>query len=246
MDNKALADIFVEHNRILKSKKILYKTYLDWYQMFLDYVSPLDGKKIVELGSGGGILKEIAPSVITTDVIPLPGCDLVCRAEKLPFENESVDAIFMLNTLHHIPDCNTFFKEAERALCNNGILYITEPANTIFSRFIYKNFHHEPFDLLQQDWIINSSNPLFDSNQALSWIIFHRDIDLYTSRFPKLSIEKKFCHTPLRYLLSGGYSVASFLPGWSYPLIVALEWILKPLNRFTSLFETVIIRKVNC
>ena len=115
MDNKALADIFVEHNRILKSKKILYKTYLDWYQVFLDYVSPLDGKKIIELGSGGGVLKEIAPLVITTDVIPLPGCDLVCRAEKLPFENESVDAIFMLNTLHHIPDCNTFLrKQKER------------------------------------------------------------------------------------------------------------------------------------
>lgn len=243
--DKSLEEVFHEHKEILRQKKFLNKTYLSWYKEFINSVSPIENKKILELGSGGGLLKELYPSIITSDVIELPQCDIICKGEDIPFEDESLDALFLLNTLHHIPDSEQFFKEADRVLKNNGIIYITEPANTAFSRFVYKNFHHEPFDTKQVGWSIDSSNPLFDSNQALCWIIFHRDRELFQKSYPNLLIERRFLHTPFRYLLSGGYSANAFLPSWSYGLVYGLEKAFYPLNRFFALFETVIIRKKN-
>lgn len=240
---KSLEEIFAEHKEILRKKKFLNKTYLSWYDAFVRYIQPIENKKILELGSGGGILKELYPNIITSDVIELPQCDIVCRAEDIPFKTNELDAIFLLNTLHHIPEATKFFEEASRILKDDGVIFITEPANTAFSRFIYKNFHHEPFNTKQKDWKIESSNPLFDSNQALCWIIFHRDKHKFNKLYPTLLIERRFLHTPFRYLLSGGYSTQPFVPSWSYPIVNFLEGILYPFNKFLALFETVIIRK---
>ena len=241
--DRSLEEIFEEHKNILKRNKFLNKTYLSWYESFAKYVQNVEEKKILELGSGGGIIKDLYPNVITSDVIALPNCDIVCRAENIPFKSEELDAIFLLNTLHHISDVTRFFDEASRVLANDGIIYITEPANTPLSRFIYKNFHHEPFNTNQIGWEIESTNPLFDSNQALCWIIFHRDKKVFNRLFPNLLVERRFLHTPFRYLLSGGYSMNPLLPSWCYPAVNFLEQLLYPFNRFSALFETVIIRK---
>jgi SAM-dependent methyltransferase len=83
-------------------------------------------------------LKEIYPSVITSDIMPLSVCDMQFSAHEMPFENNSLKAIFMLNVLHHIPDNEQFLQEAQRTLQKGGFIYMIEPANTFFSRFIYK------------------------------------------------------------------------------------------------------------
>ncbi|MFX1376307.1 MAG: class I SAM-dependent methyltransferase [Promethearchaeota archaeon] len=51
------------------------------------------------------------------------------NAEDMPFEDTSVDVIFILGTLHHIDDIEGALKECLRVLSLNGILCIIEPNN---------------------------------------------------------------------------------------------------------------------
>ena len=64
-----------------------------------------------------------------------------------------------------------FLKEAERTLKSGGKIVMIEPANSWFGLWIYKTFHHEPFDI-KGGWEIQSTGPLSGSNQALPYIYF--------------------------------------------------------------------------
>jgi len=49
------------------------------------------------------------------------------NAEKMPFEENFFDAIFISGTLHHINDKQAAFNESARVLKSNGIICIFEP-----------------------------------------------------------------------------------------------------------------------
>ncbi|MCB0667255.1 MAG: class I SAM-dependent methyltransferase, partial [Saprospiraceae bacterium] len=147
------------------------KLYREWYQTLFLEVPDLCNKKIVELGSGGGFLKELAPSVITSDYLDLQSNDLSFSALDMPFGNEEIDALFMIDTFHHIPEAKKFLSESHRVLRSGGKLIMIEPANSTWGRFIYKNFHHEPFQP-EGDWTISDNGPLSGANGALPWIVF--------------------------------------------------------------------------
>ena len=49
------------------------------------------------------------------------------NAEKMPFEDSSFDAIFILGALHHIDDKKMALKECDRTIKINGIICIFEP-----------------------------------------------------------------------------------------------------------------------
>ena len=164
-------------------------------------------------------------------------------AEKMPFEDNSLKAIFMLNVLHHIPDSEQFFREAQRTLTKNGFIYMIEPATTVFSKFIYKNFHHEPFDEQLKEWKFASKGPLSDANGAIPWMIFKRDYPKFQQLFPYLELIAFNHHTPLKYLLSGGLSKPNMVPYFMYGAISRLEKALSPLRSKTALFQTIIVQK---
>ena len=68
----------------------------------------------------------------TSDVIELPGVDKCFSALDMPFEDDSVDAFFMFDVLHHINDSAGFFAELNRCLKNGGKAVMIEPANTLW------------------------------------------------------------------------------------------------------------------
>jgi len=49
------------------------------------------------------------------------------NAEKMPFEDESFDAVFISGALHHIEDGQAAYDESVRVIKNNGIICIFEP-----------------------------------------------------------------------------------------------------------------------
>lgn len=244
-----LPETSVKHGEIIKQKKFLFHLYCEWYLSFKNYVdsyppfSTIDQPFYLEIGSGGGFMKEIVPSVKTSDILPLPGLDYIFSAENLPFQDNSIHGVFMLNVLHHIPNAHKFFKEISRCLVPKGILYMIEPANTPFSRLIYQYFHHEPFDPSRKEWSFESTGPLSGANGALPWIIFKRDYSIFQKQFPSLRLQSYRNHTPLRYLLSGGLSHAPIVPSFTYPLVKSIEYLLSPINTFLGLFTTIIITK---
>lgn len=231
------------HKKIIQRKPFLKKTYLDFYRQFAEAVGRTQGKVLVELGSGGGFIKEVIENVITSDILELPGVDKVLSAAEMPFERDSVDAFLMIDVLHHIADPRAFFAEALRCLKIGGKIVMIEPANTLFSGFIYKNFHHEAFDT-KADWQLEEGGPLSCGNGALPWIILSRDRKVFENEFPDLKILKMRNHTPLRYLLSGGLTLRQLVPSFTYPLIKAIECILSPLRNILGMFQTIEIEKV--
>ena len=239
LDDAALSLL---HRQIIIKKKFLRRIYEDFYTELMDAAGYRPDKTILELGSGGGFLKEIYPAIITSDVLELPSIDKIFSAHAMPFENNSLDAIVMVDVLHHIPNVRAFFNEAIRCLKVNGRIAMIEPANTPWARFIYKHFHHEGFEP-NAGWEFESKGPLSTANGALPWIIFHRDRKLFESEFPSLQIVQIRPHTPFRYLLSGGLTLRQLVPGWSYPVFKSLGFCLSPLNGLLGMFQTIILEK---
>jgi SAM-dependent methyltransferase len=232
----------VLHSKIIMQKKFLKRLYEDFYREFQKSIGRTEGKKIIELGSGGGFIKDVISGAITSDIIDGIGADMVFSAMEMPFENSSIDYFVMIDVLHHIPDVRRFFSEAYRTLKVGGKIIMIEPANTMWGRFIYKNFHHEPFDE-NGGWNIQGVGALSGANGAIPWIVFTRDRKIFERDFPCLMVVKEEFHTPLRYLLSGGLSLRQLVPSFSYSFFKILEFLLQPFNRFIGMFETIEIIK---
>lgn len=232
------------HRDLIRRKSFLNKLYLEWYGGFLKQLPDLPEGIWLEIGSGGSFIKELEPRILTSDILDLPTVDRVFSATDMPLEDTGVSAVFLMDVLHHIPDPEAFFSEVQRVLKPGGLLYMVEPANTAFSRLIYKNLHHEPFDEKARDWKFPSQGPLSDANGALPSLIFRRDVEHFHRLFPDLSLENLQLHTPFRYLLTGGLSYRSVVPGWSFGAVTLLEKALKPMYGGLAMFQTITVRKL--
>lgn len=243
-DNKDDVAATLRHDEIIRRKPFLKKLYIEFYNLFKELTPkiPRDGT-LLELGSGPGFIRDIIEEVITSDVLELPGVDKVFTALDMPFEDNSIRAVFLLNTLHHINDVEKFLKESERCLKIGGKLIAIEPANTLWSRFIFQRFHHEPFDP-SSPWHFDGDSPLLSSNGAIPWIVFHRDRVKFEEKFPSLKILRIKLHTPFRYIISGGFTIGQLLPSCTFNTISCLEKFLSPLNRYIAMFQTIEIVKV--
>ena len=231
------------HAEIIKKKPFLRNLYAEFYNQFKKSVLGFEKGLLVELGSGGGFIKDIIGNVVTSDILDLPNVDKVFSSSRMPFNDGGVDAFFMVDVLHHITDPRAFFTEALRCLKIGGKVVMIEPANTLWSRFIYKNFHHELFDP-DGKWTLEEAGPLSQGNGAIPWIIFCRDRVIFESEFPSLRIVRMRNHTPLRYLLSGGLTLRQLVPSFTYPLVKAVEYLLSPLNNWLGMFQTIELKKV--
>jgi SAM-dependent methyltransferase len=230
------------HREIISRKPYLRRLYADWYGQMIRELSSIPGGAVLEIGSGGGFLKEMLPQVITSDILELPNVDRVFSAEEMPFERSSLAGILMLNVFHHIPRPYRFLREAERTLLPGGRVIMIEPANSMLARFIYKKFHHEPFDE-QGPREISPGNPLSHSNQALPYIYFERDVAWFRQEFPELRIHRVNYHTPVSYIFSGGVSRPALLPAPLFQPVRFLEYLTTPLSRQIGLFCTIVLER---
>lgn len=231
------------HREIILRKKFLRKLYEQWYDEFIKEIKNLPNNTFIELGSGGGFLKELESKVICTDILELPTNDMTFSALDMPFDDNSVGGIFMVDTMHHIPDIEKFLNEAYRVLAQKGKIIMIEPANSLWGRFIYKNFHHEPFDI-KGDWTIPNTGPLSGANGALPWIVFERDNLKFKEKFPNLKIETISYRNPLLYLVSGGVTYRQLLPDFMFLIVNMIDSVLPKIFRQASMFQLIKITSV--
>lgn len=94
------------------------------YSKMLDRYKDLQGRKIVNVGSGG---YNPVPGAINVD--PYRGGPGTVRAfgENLPFESETVDVVFNGGLLEHVAEPQKIIDEAWRVLKVGGELYIELP-----------------------------------------------------------------------------------------------------------------------
>ncbi|MBK9045401.1 MAG: class I SAM-dependent methyltransferase [Bacteroidetes bacterium] len=122
------------------------------------------------------------PNVLTSDIIKLPTCDTVIDCTNIPFEDNYFDSILMVDVLHHISNVELFFLEAQRKLKPGGSIVMSEPWNCAWSRFIYKNFHHEPFDV-NADWSIPENGPLSEQMEHYPGLYLSGILNFSTPNF---------------------------------------------------------------
>lgn len=230
------------HKEYIFRKKSLNTLYRYFYREQLKYF----GKKqiVLEIGSGGGFLKNISKNIITSDVVSGKGIDKTFSAEKIPLKSSSVDGIVMLNVFHHIKNSEKALTEFQRVLKKGGKVVMIEPWNSTWGRFVYRNFHHEVFDPKQRSWNINGKGRMSDANGAVPWIIFERDYSKFKHKYPKLKLISIKSHTPFSYLLTGGVSHHSIIPDFLTLKIKLFEDLLSNIFPSFSMFATIVIQKL--
>ncbi len=227
---------------LVHQKIFLERIYQDWYRMIQDEI-PAKSGPILEIGSGAGFLEQLLPRLIKSEIFHLSNIDLVLDAAHLPFENQILSAIVMTDVFHHLPNPRLFLQEMVRTLPVGGRMVMIEPWVSKWSSIIYPRFHHEPFNPDMAGWEFPSSGPLSGSNQALPWIIFERDRVKFDREFSQLKVLKIHPMMPFRYLMSGGVSLRSLMPGWSTGFWKWVENQINPFMKNWGMFVLIVVEK---
>lgn len=236
-------EITISRADTVKNKKFLLALYRDWYANLLRATEGVPAGTHLEIGSGPGFLREMAPHVVTSEIIMVNNVNVILSAEHIAFADDSLSAIYMTDVLHHIPRPRAFFAEAQRCLKHNGRVVMIEPFNSPWGRFIWQNFHHEPF-LPDAGWELPGNGPLSDANGAAPWIFFRRDRDQFEREFPGLRIDEIRPLMPFAYIISGGFSMRALLPGICYSAVRKFEGLLGRLENWLGMFAFISLTRV--
>ena len=225
---------------IVKKKSFLKQLYREWYISLSSSLPPNVRGPVLELGSGGGFLKDFVSDLITSEILQIPCVDVVLDAQRLPFRSASLRGIVMLDVFHHLPRVESFLSEAATCVKPDGVIVMIEPWNTPWSRLVFKYLHHEPFDTGAEEWSLpEEGGPLSQANSSLPWIVFDRDREVFEQKFPTWQIAGIRLHTPFRYLLSGGVSLRSLMPGCLFGMWRRLEDSIQPWMHSLGMFATI-------
>jgi hypothetical protein len=230
--------------QIIQQKSFLRRIYQEWYRAIVAAL-PTGPGAVLELGAGGGFMRDFVPNLITSELFYCPSVRVVLNGLRLPFVAKSLRGIVMTNVFHHLPQPRLFFVEATRCVQYGGVMAMIEPWVTPWSRFVYTRLHHEPFEPETPSWELPTSGPLSGANDALPWIIFARDRRKFEQEFPQWQIEVIKPIMPFRYLVSGGVSMRGFAPGWSFGLWRYMENALGGCSNQLAMFAQIVLRRVD-
>lgn len=137
----------------LDSIKYSFKKYPDFYNFLIWLISPVFSFKkdsfkrlvkyvkkdqntiILNIGSGPFILEK---NFINIDISSYNNVHIVADASRLPFKNNSVDAIVNIVILEHVPEPEKVVDEMYRVIKNGGVIYSHIP--------FMQGFHASPHD----------------------------------------------------------------------------------------------------
>ncbi|NLO92499.1 MAG: class I SAM-dependent methyltransferase [Elusimicrobia bacterium] len=220
-----------------KSKAALRLFYAQAYARCAEMLSRTEpGGTAVELGAGPGLSAQFLPQLLATDITPGPGIQLVADAQRLPFADNSLGAVFMLNTLHHLPDPELALSEIQRCLKPGGRALISDQYPGFPGALVFRFLHSEPYDPSAPGWKSSAAHPMAGANGAIAHIIFVRNRDKFHTLFPRLELVSVTPHTPLLYWLSGGLKSWKLVPDALAPAAARADSALNRLLPFCASF----------
>lgn len=209
----------------------LQSLYETAFRSIIEYL-PENTQTLVEIGAGDGTSRNFLPKSILTDITYNSNLDAICKSDQMPFKSGSVDAIVLKDTLHHLPDVELFFDEANRVLRVGGRIVIFDPYWGTIAKFVYRFLHQEPFDQHTDTWSFESLSP-WDSNQALSYLLLRRDRSMFERQYPFFKISEHKVLVGPSFLISGGVSRRTIVSGRLLKLM--LKWEMRLSSRFNFL-----------
>ncbi len=229
----------------IRKNALLYNIYLDVYRRLLAEIPELYYPRVLELGSGGGFLKDLAPHAVTSECVPIAGIDRTVDACRITqhFEPESLDAIIAFNVFHHLPDVSGFLRGACQVLRPGGKICLVEPWFTPLGQVFHRLIHHEPYRLDASDWRLVGEGRMTGANTRLPTSVF-RDSDARLEReFPELVLRKRQPFHKWLYLLSGGLKLNTHIPGFVARGLVALDQRLHLGDEVCGLFALIVVER---
>ncbi|MBT4039783.1 MAG: class I SAM-dependent methyltransferase [Rhodospirillales bacterium] len=222
-------DPLVERAFFWESKPVLRHIYGDLFQRMATHVT---SGTTLEVGGGTGLGKIFLKNVISSDILAAPSLDLVSDCHILPFKDNSMGNIVMLDVLHHLDTPVLFLLEASRVLKKGGRLIMIEPAITPLSWLFYSLFHEEPVDMKASPFgelRPSEAKDPFEGNQAIPTLMFHRQLKRTLQAIPAFSVVQNEAISLWCYPLSGGFQTWSLLPVWLAPTLLRLERFIEPM-----------------
>ncbi len=232
------------HRKVWREKRLLREIYQGWYRRMAGYMSELG--PVVEIGGGGGNLKEFRRDIITSDYVFCPWLDLVLDAHALPFQHSSVGTIAAVDVFHHLVDPVGFLCEACDVLVPGGRLILLEPYVSLWSWPVYRFIHPEDVDFSVDPFrgpMASSDKDPFDGNMAVATMLFLRRREELEKRVPGLKICSVEFSDILLYPLSGGFENPAFCPAPLVPIVRRLERLLMPAARFLGYRMLAVLEK---
>lgn len=234
-----MPDKLRRHRETWKKKKIIRVIYGDWYRQIIKDLKSTE-KKTLELGAGSGNFKEFKPGVTSSDIEFCEWLDVCHDAHFLPFRTGSVANIVMIDVLHHLAHPIRFFEEVSRVLEKGGRIVLLEPFPTVFSLFIYKRYHPEPF-IMGVDYFVENEEvdtlkkDPWEANQAAAYLLFFKFREKFLRYFEgEFRIIKQKRMSCILYPASGGFENKAMIPDILIPVFNVLELILTPFRRWLA------------
>jgi len=224
-----VSESFDYYRRVWTKKPLLRRVYNNIYDRIANW--RVDGPS-VEIGGGIGQFKGRHPDVITTDIRAAPWLDLVADAQRLPFSDNSISNIVMVDVLHHIEFPLLFLREANRVLRAGGRCIMVEPGITLGSTLFYRFIHPEPLRMRVDpliEGVPNADRDPYDSNQAIPTLLVGRERARLAKLIPTLSLIKTDWFSLIVYPLSGGFKPWVLLSDRLGCYLLSLETKLEPL-----------------
>jgi SAM-dependent methyltransferase len=236
------------HRSVWEKKASIRLLYRDYHRRLLESCPP---GRVLDIGSGTAHIKDFRTDVVSTDILPFPGIDVVADAHRLPFPDQTFAGVVMLDVLHHLERPIEFLKETSRVLKPGGRLAMIEPAMTAVARRFYDRFHDEPVDMDADAFasvVINPDRDPFEANQAIPALLFAtpQARSRVEKVIPSLRVRSVEWLSLFAYPMSGGFQNWSLIPAALVgPMLAFEEKVPEMLRRHIAFRMLVVVERVD-
>lgn len=239
-----------EHRRLWRTKPSLAQAYGVWFESLLEAMRP--SARVLEVGAGPGLLSEHARehrsdlAWVASDLLKAPWNNLVADGLRLPFADQTFDAIAAVDLVHHLARPAAFFSEAARVLRPQGLIAVIEPWVTPLSYPIYRFLHQEGCRLRLDPWDpfpARDAKEAFEGDSGVVWRLLR---DTSAARWEGLGFRSPGVDlfNGFAYLATLGFRPGSLLPPGFALLLSRLDRWTKPLAPLLALRARVLWEKM--